>query len=516
MNAALRPETESTRQKVVGDILAGISVALVVIPQGLAYAELAGLPAYHGLYASALAPVLAALFASSPYLQTGPTAMTSLLVFGALSTLAAPFTGNYALFAAMLAILVGSVRVVLGILRAGSLAYFLSTPVLKGFTVAAALLIFSSQVPNALGMAKVEGGVLMSAATALISPGEWNWESIALTAVTLAFVLGGRKLHALFPGVLIAAIAGLVYSMTSGYSGETIGQVPEGFLQFSLALPWADTGSLLLPAAIIAIVGFAEPTAIARNYAAIDRTRWSPNKELISQGAANLASGVVGGLPVGGSFSRSALNRVAGAKTRMAGAVTGIVVIIFLPFAGILAPMPRAVLAAIVIAAVISLFRHVKPLFAFWTQSIPQAGIAWATFVLSLALAPHVEYAILTGIGLSVVVHSWREMRLHVDWVFADGVLTLQPRGVLWFASAQNLEEDLLAALAAYPNAYRLKLDLSGLGRIDYTGALALLSAMETAREGGLKPCLVNVPPQSERIIGKVCPDYVSRASHDG
>lgn len=491
-------------RKALGDILAGTSVALVLVPQALAYAELAGLPAYHGLYASALAPIAAAIFASSPYLQTGPTAVTALLTFGALSAVAAPFTASYVGLAALLALLVGLVRVSLGALRAGALAYYVSVPVVRGFTVAAAVLIGASQIPTVLGVSPQEAAsVLARAGTALADPAAWSWQPGAVAAGTLMLMLGGRRLHPLFPGVLIATAAGLVIGAYADYDGAMIGSVPEGFLTFSLDLPWAEVPALLVPAAVIAVVGFAEPTAIARTYATLDRTSWDPSRELLSQGAANLAAGVVGGFPVGGSFSRSALNRLAGARTRWAGAVTGVVVLGILPFAGVLTPLPRAVLGAIVLGAVFSLLKF-GPLLAIWRRSYPQASIAWLTFAATLALAPHVEYGVVIGVGASIAVHAWREMRVRVDSACDGERLVIAPKGVLWFASAQNVEDRFVACLGAHRHAKTLVLQLSGLGRVDYSGALALKSMIDSAERAGLAVELIGVPPQCERILGKL------------
>ena len=158
-----------------GDIVAGVSVALVALPQSLAYAELAGMPPQYGLFASALPSLLAALFVSSRYLQTGPVALTALLTFGALSGLQEPATADYIELAALLALLVGVVRVLLGFLRLGSVAYLLSEPVLAGFTTGAAILIVSSQIPRTLGVTRGDDGVLTEAAKAITDVGAWHW-----------------------------------------------------------------------------------------------------------------------------------------------------------------------------------------------------------------------------------------------------------------------------------------------------------------------------------------------------
>ena len=278
--ATLPPANRLTR----GDVIAGISVALVLIPQSLAYAELAGLPAYFGLYAAAIPPLAAAFFASSRYLQTGPVAMTALLTFGALSAFAQPFSREWIELAALLALIVGGARVALGLVRGGVIAYFMSQPVLIGFTTAAAILIVSSLLPTALGVEADGETILRRLWWTAIHPAEWEAAAIVLSVMTVVLVAGGRRLHRLFPGVLVAVVLGLAFSVVFDYDGLRVGEVDLNLPGSPLRLPWGDFWALLVPGSVIALVGFAEPASIARIFAAQDRERWSPNKELISQG----------------------------------------------------------------------------------------------------------------------------------------------------------------------------------------------------------------------------------------
>jgi SulP family sulfate permease len=484
-------------------VLAGLAVASLLIPQSLAYAELAGVPAYCGLYASMLPPIAAAFFASSPYLQTGPVAMTALLTFGALSTLAAPRGAEYTASATLLALVVGAVRVLIGMLRGGWVAYLMPQPVVTGFTSATALLIIASQTPTAVGTEGTGADVIGSAWAALRDVASWQPAAIGLGALTIAFVMGGRRLHPLFPGVLVAVVSGVAIASHGGYPGPVVGEIPQGLPPFSLDLPWTRVPELLLPGLVIALVGFAEPAAIARIYAAQDRQRWSPNRELVAQGIANLASGLSGGFPVGGSFSRTSVNRLAGGRTQWSGAITGLVVLLFLPMAGVLSTLPRAVLGAIVIAAVWPLLSF-RPLWRLLRVAPVQGGVGWVTFALTLALAPRVDRAVLMGIGLAIAVHFWRELTVQVDADYADGTLRLSPRGVLFFASAPGLEAALLEQLSAHPAATRLVLQLAHLGRIDYTGALALKSVVQEATDAGLTVRMEGAPSQTRRILQSV------------
>ena len=187
-----------------GDVIAGVSVALVLVPQSLAYAQLAGMPASRGYYAAVLPPIAAALLASSPYLQTGPVALTSLLAFGALSALATPGSDEYVALGILLALVVGVARLAVGLLRAGVVAYLVSQPMLLGFLPAAAILIVAAQLPTALGTSPPEGGVLRQAGWSLGHPADWDTTSLALSLATIVLVVGGWRLHRFFPGVLLA------------------------------------------------------------------------------------------------------------------------------------------------------------------------------------------------------------------------------------------------------------------------------------------------------------------------
>lgn len=488
-----------------GDLLAGFSVAVVAIPQALAYADLAGMPPVTGLYCTALPPLVAAFFASSPYLQTGPVAVTALLTFGALSTTAEPGSPEYVTLGLGLALIVGVVRILFGTLKAGWVAYLMSQPVLLGFVPAAALLIATSQTPKALGVrdAPDYDNQVFQAGWALGHPGHWDAVAVVVAALTLAVIVGGRRIHLLFPGVLVCAIGGTVLSAAGGIDGATIETIPTGLPPFTLDdLPWGDLKDLIVPGFVIALVGFTEAASISRQYAAADRTQWSADREFVSQGAANVAAALSGGFPCGGSFSRSAVARRSGAKTRLSGAVTGLVVLAFLPFAQVLEPMPLAVLAGIVISAVFSLLKF-RAMVELWRISLPQAVIAWGTFAATLLLAPRIDIAVLFGVGASLLVFLWRVLQLDIDVTVEGTTLTLMPRGVLWFGTAQRLDAAMLQAVTTHQELKHLDIDLSRLGRVDTTGAFVLASMLARARESGLSAEVINVPPQSQALTAR-------------
>jgi sulfate permease, SulP family len=485
-----------------GDLLGGISVALVLIPQSMAYAEIAGLDPAVALCAAAAAPLAGALIGSSPYLQTGPVAMTSLLTFGALSGIADPFTARFALLAGVLAIMVGAMRMAVGLIGGGPIAYMMSQPVVSSFTSAGAILIMASQVPAALGVPVEFESPVAGAVTAAVQPEHWAPVDMLLAAGAAMLMLVARKVSPLFPGALIAVGAATMWSALTGYRGSVIGE-----LQVSLGwqggLPVGDLDQLLLPALVIALVGFAEPASIARRYAAADRQPWDSNREFVGQGLANVAAGFAGGYPVGGSFSRTALNRLSGARSRWSGAVTGLTVLALLPLAGVLAPLPVAVLAGLVIAAAWSLV-DVRSLVSYWRWSRPQFVVAVVTGAATLMLAPHVERGVLVGVGLALLVHLVRELKVRVPSELQGDTLHLHPSGVLYFGSAPGMERTLNESIAKHPNTKKVVIHLGGLGRVDLTGALTLRDVAEGARASGVSVGIDGASSQTATLLNRL------------
>jgi sulfate permease, SulP family len=464
----------------VGDVVAGVTVALVLVPQSLAYAELAGVPPATGLVAAVVAPLVAFAFAASPAMQSGPTAMSAVLVFGVLATQLAPGTPEYAGAAALLALLVGALRLALGFARWGALAFALSQPVLRGFTLGAAVLIVASQVPAALGVPTTGLHLVPRALRALVDVPAWTFGAAATTVLTVGGVLVARRLHPLIPVALLAVVIGTaVSSATGGGLGPVLGPVPLTLPRLDLDLPWPLLPQLVLGAAVIAIVGFAEPTAIARRYARPGR-RWDPNQELVAQGAANLAAGVTGAFPVGASFSRSALGQLAGATSRSAGLITGLAALLLVTAAPLLASLPRAVLAGVVIAAVLDLAR-LQPLTDIWRLGRTQASVAVATAVLTLVLEPRIDQGVLAGVALAVLLHLLRQSRLDIEHLTEGGRHRVRVQGVLWFASAAQLEDALRALWGRHGDDRPWVVDLRGVGRIDLDSALVLAELRDQA-----------------------------------
>lgn len=496
----------------MGDLIAGVSVVLVLIPQALAYAELAGMPSHLGLLAGAFPAVVAAIIVSSPYLQTGPTALTALLVFGALQPLAETGSPEYVKLGALLALVVGVARVAMGLMRLGGVAYFLSQPVLTGFTTGAAFLICGSQVPKILGVDGDGGSVLGRAFDVAMRVEEWNWASISVGCLAIVLIFGLRRIHPLFPSALVAVGATWITSAVLDLDVPQVGAISGSIYHFETDFPFDRLGDIIIPGLIIALIGFAEPAAISRTYAAERRERWSANQEFVSQGAANLASAFSGAFPVGGSFGRSSLNVAAGAQTRWSGFVTGALIIIGLPLANKLETMPTAALSAVVVTAALKLIRFDR-IKSMWVWSRPQAFSAAATLMATLALDPRIDRAIILGIGISIGIHLWRELNVYVDveTLFVKNaedpegkdtqVLHITPHGVLWFGSITKLSEQILDTIAHHPTIDDVQINLQGIGRLDLTAAGELAQISVDARRNGAIVTFQGIPPHAVRLF---------------
>jgi SulP family sulfate permease len=394
----------------LGDATAAIAVALVLIPQCLAYAELAGMPAYVGLLAASIPPIVAAPFGSSRFLQTGPTALTAIVTFGALSTIETPGTAQYVALGALMATMLGFFQITFGTARLGRVAFLMTPAIVAGFTSGAALLIASSQLPSALG-SETDGQVIVRALRALQAVQTWEPFAILLTCGTGALVLfGRRRFGRRFPGVLIAVVIGVAIGRSGSYPAALVGSIPNNFPSLKLDLPWNAFGSIFLSALVISFVQFAEPSSIARGFAERDDESWDASRELSGQGIANLTSGLFGGFPVGGSFSRSSLNRLSGGETRWVGVFVGLLVLAFLPLASVLETLPKSVLAATVIIAVQPLFNF-HALLELVKSSHRDALLAIGTLICTLVMAPRIHYAVIAAVGVSLSLQGIDELK---------------------------------------------------------------------------------------------------------
>ncbi len=493
-----RPTGELLRS----EALAGLAVGLMVIPQGVAYAVLAGMPPVTGIYASILPALLAVLFSASTRLSVGPTALTCLLVSAGLTGLAAPGSAEWVQLAIWLALLTGLLQLALGFMRFGWLLNLVNAPVLTAFTQAAAVLIIASQLPDLLGLrdwASLASNALQA----------WHLPSLAFGLGTLALLLLARRWRPAFPSVLLIVLAAAGLSRGLGFEaagGQVVGALPAGLPALSLpALPeWSVLGQLLLPTLVITLVSFLETASSAKVDNERRGTRWDQDQDLIGQGLGKLAAGFSGAFPTSSSFSRSALNLYAGARTGWATVFSAVVVLLALwLFIPVLRHVPQAVLAAIVVAAVLGLIKP-REFLRLWRIARVEALIAGATFLITLLVSPQLYWGVLAGVLMSLSHFLYQrlhpriiEVGLHADGSLRDRHLwklpplaantyALRMDAALDFAAAAGFERAIVEFLAAHPQTRHVCLFAQPINHIDATGVDALLKLSAQLRQQGV------------------------------
>jgi len=426
------PESLSNRNYILRDIIAGTTIAMIIIPQSMAYAALADVSPIYGLYA-ALVPVgIAAFFGSSRYLATGPVAMVCLLTSVAVTSLSAGDNSLYIFYAIILAVTVGVFQVALALFRAGKIFDTIPEHVLLGFTSAAALIISTSQLSKVFGIPKISLGQLINPELLLAST-PINFEALSLSILILFLMYLIKYKFTKFMtlsnlAVFFAVLLSISYSLTQSYSGPIVGYIPPGLPDFKIPDFNIFNGSipmLIIHTLIIAFVGFMEAIAIAKQLYSKkppkdsngvelykNPTPVDSNQELLGQGIANISSGISGSIPVSGSFSRSAVNEASGAYSGLSSIVTMVVVGITLLFATpLLFSLPQATLGIIVIFAVIPLIR-IKEMGKLYSESKRLGIITWITFastlifpMLSIEIYEGVTTHIWTGIIFGFLIH---------------------------------------------------------------------------------------------------------------
>ncbi|MEQ1591302.1 MAG: SulP family inorganic anion transporter [Thiobacillaceae bacterium] len=607
------------------DFMAGLTVALVLIPQSMAYAQLAGLPAYYGLYAAFLPVAIAAMWGSSNQLGTGPVAVVSLLTASSLATLAQPGSENYIGLAILLALTVGLVQLTLGLLKLGVIVNFLSHPVIVGFTNAAALIIAMSQFNKLLGVSMPKSEHFVNDFIGMLKQvGDTHLPTLAMGLLAIVIMWGLKKKAPKLPGVLIAVVIttllswglhfeknekgviaqiadpelktlveqvnqtttqlddlgkqqaalsarlqaltkaegdesqnviraqadlALLLASVKGHAeennhlrsamrkisvvrqvdaqgntvalyakvrspssvtlenaeyrvrgvkngefklqggGEVVGAIPKGLPEIKMPhFTWDAFMSLLSAAIVISLVGFMEAISIAKAIAAKTKERLDPNQELVGQGLSNIVGSFSQSYPVSGSFSRSAVNFNANAKTGMASVFTALIVLVALLFlTPLLYHLPQAVLGAIIIMAVIGLvnFEAVKHA---WHASRHDGIAAIVTFVATLAFAPHLDHGIMVGAGLALGLYLYRTMspRVAILGRHSDGTLrdikvypdaptsphlvAIRFDGSLYFANVSYFEDAILEAVSNHPDAKFVLVVGDGINQLDASG----------------------------------------------
>jgi len=468
-----------------GEALAGLTVGLMVIPQGVAYAALAGMPLVTGIYASLLPALVAVLFSSSVRLSVGPTALSCLLISASLNGLAEPGSTEWVNLAVWLALLSGALQVLLGLARCGWFLNLVSAPVLTGFTQAAAVLIIASQLPDLLGWPTGWADAWR--------PAVWNVWAAGFGTVCMVLLAVSRRWCPAFPSVLILVLTSAAvgaFLQVERRGAPVVGALPQGMptLQWPVWPSSSNIWQLLLPVLLITLISFLETAASAKVDNARRGTRWNQNQDLVGQGLAKLAAGFCSSFPTSASFSRSALNLYAGARsgwsTLFAVAVVGLTLQWALP---VLHYVTQSVLAAIVVVAVIGLIKPSEFL-KLWRVARVEAVIAGLTFAATVLASPQLYWGVLMGVVLALSHFLYGrlhprivEVGLHPDGRLRDRHLwqlpPLAPENFairldasLDFGSAHALEQTIGEHLATNPKTHRVLLFAQAINHIDVTG----------------------------------------------
>ncbi len=510
------------RLTLTNDLVAAVIVTIMLIPQSLAYALLAGLPPEMGLYASMLPIVLYAIFGTSRALAVGPVAVVSLLTAAAVSKVAIPGTSEYIVAAITLAFLSGAILLVLGFLRLGFLANFLSHPVIAGFITASGIIIAASQLKNILGIDASGHNLLEIIVSLLEHLGEVNWITAIIGVATTAFLFWVRKgllplliklgLNVRTAGIVAKAgpVAAIVvttlavWGLSLAERGvKIVGDVPTGLPPLSLPSFSMDLwSSLIVSAVVISIIGFVESVSVAQTLAAKNRQRIDPDQELIGLGAANIGAAFTGGFPVTGGFSRSVVNYDAGASTPAAGAYTAIglgVASLFLT--PLIFHLPKATLAATIIVAVLSLvdFSILK---RTWQYS--KSDFAAVAVTMAMTLLVGVELGVTTGVAISILIHLFKTSRPHMAIVgqvpgtehyrnvlrhkviVDQSVLTIRVDESLYFANTRALEDRIYDEVAMQTDLKHVILMCSAVNAIDMSALESLEAINARLKLGGV------------------------------
>mgnify|MGYP000931837248 FL=1 len=531
------------------DAIAGVTVAMVIVPQSMAYAQLAGLGPQYGLYASFLPVMIAAIMGSSRQLSTGPVAVVSLLTAAALGEVVTD-TSSYVLYASLLALIVGIFQFTLGVLRMGFITNFLSHPVINGFTNAAAIIIGASQLSRVLGIRVINSSDTdwVSACQPLtlmerletaggrglhtICNADQNYETIwrlfeaaiyyahlptiVMAVMSIIVMVGLKRFFPRAPSILSVVVISTAVSFLIDYEGMggSIVSSIEVSGVFSFQAPSFDfkvMGTLFVYAITISLIGFMEAISVAKSMATKTKQRLDVNQELIGQGLSNVVSSFFQGYAVSGSFSRSAVNSSAGAVTGFSSVVTAVIVgLTLLWLTPLLYHLPQATLAAIIVMAVLHLINF-APIRHAWKVEKHDGVVGALTFVLTLIFAPHLENGIAFGIIMSLGLFLYRTMQPKFSEFSArDGskffisvsdndedktkdesvnaVKIVKFSGSLYFANAAYFENRMLELIAK--NREQLKyiiVDVAGINQIDASGEEVLSSLVELSSISGIE-----------------------------
>ncbi|MBZ0137609.1 MAG: sulfate permease [Planctomycetes bacterium] len=526
------------RKNLPGDLTAGVIVTVMLIPQSLAYAMLAGLPPEIGLYASIFPLAIYGLLGSSRVLSVGPVAVISLMTATALTPFAAPFSAEYVQLALLLALMTGVFQLALGLVRGGFVASLLSHPVVAGFITGSSILIILSQLKHIFGVQAAAGHFPYEGVLALVGAlGETNLATLGLGIASIALLLLTRKplrlvlekfvskgaaqlISRVGPALLVLiGIGGVaLFRLDSIWGIKVVGDFTTGLPGITLPSLELPVISALVPAALaIVLAGYVESVSVGRSLGARKRQAIDPNQELVALGAANIAAGFSGGMPVTGGFSRSAVNFDAGANTGLASLITaGLIALVALFLAPVFSALPQVVLGATVIVAVAGLVNF-RELLRLWRYSRVDGALMGLTIV--GVLGAGVEIGIGLGVGMSVLAFLWRTSRPHMAVVgrlghsehFRNvarhtvttypGVLLVRIDESLYFGNTRFLEDQLQQLIADQAEIKHLVFIASAVNSIDASALDSLEGLVVKFRDAGVTLHLAEVKgPVMDRL----------------
>ena len=519
------------------DIIAGLTVWAVLVPEALAYASIAGVSPVVGLYAAPAALIFYAAFGSSRHLVTGPMAATAALSAAAVGDLAAGGSDAFVALTVTLALVVGVLALVAGLLRLGFLASFISEPVLKGFIIGLALTIIVGQLPKLFGIEKGSGDFFEQLRALLGELGATSGLTLLVGLTSLILVMGLKELAPVVPGSLVAVLLGIAIVSVFGldeHGVAIVGPIDGGLP--TLGLPDVAARSYLDlagPAVGVMLIGFVEGLGAAKSYAAKNHYEIDANRELLGLGAANIGAGLSSGMIVNGSLSKTAVNASAGAKTQLSGLVVAVLTIVTLLFlTGLFENLPEATLGAVVIAALIELVdvRSLTRLYRLHTRGLGRiygfaarpdfiAAVAALVGVLVFDTLP----GLFIGIALSMLLLLYRASRPHVavlgrvpgsrdmyidlerqpDNETDPGIVVLRVEGGLFFANAEAVREQIRRH-ASSPGTRGVVLDAETMPFIDVTAASMLAELFDDLRRDGIQLVLARDIGQVRDFLGQM------------
>lgn len=499
------------------DLIAGLTTAVMLVPQAMGYALLAGLPPIHGLYASVAPVLMYAVLGTSRHLAVGPVAMDSILVAGAVGAIAAVGTQDYVVIAAALGMMVGAVQAGLGFLRAGFLVNFLSRPVVAGFTAAAALIIAASQLGHLLGVELPRTHHVHRVVwEALRTVSNWSWPTVALGASSIAALVISKRRWPRFPAALAVVVAATLAVWALGLSTRgvsIVGEVPAGLPD--LRIPAVGEMSILVDlipaAATIALVSFMEAISVGRKFAQEFRYEIHPNRELVALGFGNLTGGLTGGYPIAGGFSRTAVNVRAGARTQLAALVTCAVIVMTLLFlTRAFFYLPKASLSAIIVAAVAGLI-DIGGAREVYRVKRADFYLLVVTFVATLSLG--IQWGILVGIGASLILfliqttrphfavlgrvpesQTYLNVTRHPHAETIPGIILVRIDAQFYFGNVSFLKETVRRLVEESEDPVRyFVLEAAGVNDLDSAAAATLAELDEELEARGIKLILTRI-----------------------